>query len=74
MVPLERCLDGVSSVQWFLSFDREMFGEVVVNGPLGSPTTILECRLGFSVTLHSCPNLTSQQLIFMRIFLFLSFI
>ncbi|KAK9166711.1 hypothetical protein Scep_001902 [Stephania cephalantha] len=32
MVPLERCLDGVSSVQWFLSFDREMFGEVVVNG------------------------------------------
>ncbi|KAK9095370.1 hypothetical protein Scep_026839 [Stephania cephalantha] len=32
MVPLERCLDGVSSIQWFLSFDREMFGDVVVNG------------------------------------------
>ncbi|KAK9083707.1 hypothetical protein Scep_030178 [Stephania cephalantha] len=42
--------------------------------PLGLAKTIPGCRPGFSVTLHSCPNSTSQRLIFMRISLFLSFI
>ncbi|KAK9169247.1 hypothetical protein Syun_001387 [Stephania yunnanensis] len=37
-----------SSVQWFLSFDREMFGEVVVNGSSRFSYEDSRCRLGFS--------------------------
>ncbi|KAK9082835.1 hypothetical protein Scep_029306 [Stephania cephalantha] len=48
-----------STVHGFLSFDREMFREVVVMGSLAK--TIPGCRPGFSVTLHSCGEVRSTS-------------
>ncbi|KAK9107058.1 hypothetical protein Syun_023069 [Stephania yunnanensis] len=74
MVPLERCFGRGLPFNGSSHSTVRCLARLSSMVPLGLATKIPGCRPGFSVTLHLCPNLTSQRLIFMRISLFLSFI